>query len=119
MVVREAGCQPLFLEGAQGRLFALSYHPAQLQTHRHGVLIVPPFAEEMNKSRRMLSQQARLLAEDGYLTLLLDLYGTGESDGEFSDASWAGWCEDLMCGYRWLREHGVDSVSVLDRKSVV
>lgn len=117
MSLRGIGCQPLFLNGAQGRLFALSYHPPQLLTRRHGVLIVPPFAEEMNKSRRMLSQQARLLAGEGYLTLLPDLYGTGESDGEFSDASWTGWCEDLVCGYRWLRERGVDTVSVLAQRT--
>lgn len=109
-------CQPFFFQGVQGRLFALSYRPSPLQARRHGVLIAPPFAEEMNKSRRMLSQQARLLAEDGYLTLLPDLYGTGESEGEFGDASWAGWCDDLMGGYRWLLENGAERVSVVAQR---
>lgn len=109
-------CQPFFLQGSQGRLFALSYRPLQAEDRRHGVLFVPPFAEEMNKSRRMLTQQARLLAEDGYLTLLPDLCGSGESEGEFEDASWTGWCDDVACSYRWLLENGAEIVSVVAQR---
>ncbi|MDZ4264017.1 MAG: hydrolase 2, exosortase A system-associated [Pseudomonadota bacterium] len=109
-------CQPFFLQGSQGRLFALSYRPLETEARCHGVLFVPPFAEEMNKSRRMLTQQARLLAEDGYLTLLPDLYGSGESEGGFEHASWAGWCDDIVCGYRWLLENGAERVSVVAQR---
>lgn len=75
--------------------------------------MVPPFAEEMNKARRMLILQARRLARRGVATLLIDLYGTGDSAGDFADARWDIWCEDLTTGYRWLTGQGSQRVSLL------
>lgn len=72
------------------------------------VLVVPPFAEELNKSRRMLALAARALAGRGWLTLRIDLAGTGDSAGDSGDASWAGWLDDLDRGWQWLRDSGVE-----------
>ena len=41
------------------------FHPAQGGV-RGGLLYLHPFAEEMNKARRMAALQARLLAENGF-----------------------------------------------------
>lgn len=69
-----------------------------------GVLVVlPPFAEELNRSRRSLAASGRLLAESGYAFVLPDLYGCGDSAGEFSDASWSLWCDDLTAIVAWVR----------------
>jgi exosortase A-associated hydrolase 2 len=76
------------------RLFTLSHRP--VGEARGGVLLVPPFAEEMNKCRRMLALVARGLAAAGMWVVLPDLLGTGESEGEFSDGSWSVWKEDLQ-----------------------
>jgi exosortase A-associated hydrolase 2 len=43
----------------------------------------------------MLALVARGLAAAGMWVVLPDLYGTGESEGEFSDGSWSVWKEDL------------------------
>lgn len=59
------------------------------------VLIVPPFGDEMNKSRHLLTQAARAIAKTGVLVILPDLFGTGDSDGEFRDATWQQWISDL------------------------
>lgn len=67
------------------------------------MLFVPPFAEEMNKSRRMVALQARALAADGWTVLVPDLYGCGDSDGDFADADWAQWREDVLAVTHWLR----------------
>jgi pimeloyl-ACP methyl ester carboxylesterase len=45
---------------------------------------VHPFAEEMNKSRRMAALQSRALAAQGYAVLQIDLFGCGDSGGDFA-----------------------------------
>ena len=62
---------------------------------RGTVLLLPPFAEELNKTRRMCATLARRLAADGWRVVRVDLYGCGDSAGEFRDASWAQWIADL------------------------
>ena len=62
---------------------------------RGSILLAPAFAEEMNKTRRMCARLARMLAADGWKVVRLDLYGCGDSAGEFRDASWARWVDDL------------------------
>jgi uncharacterized protein len=66
------------------------------------VLYAHPFAEEMNKTRRMASLGARALAADGWATLLLDLTGCGDSTGDFGEATWERWREDLRAAWDWL-----------------
>jgi len=67
------------------------------------MLYVHPFAEEMNKSRRMAALQSRALAAAGWTVLQLDLYGCGDSEGEFGDASWNQWLDDVGAAVAWLR----------------
>ncbi len=60
------------------------------------------FAEEMNKSRRMVSLAARALAERGWAVLLLDLAGCGDSSGDFGEATWGTWIGDAVHAHRWM-----------------
>ncbi len=46
--------------------------------------------------------QARALAECGFGTLILDLFGTGDSEGEFVQGRWDIWLGDLLAGADWL-----------------
>jgi exosortase A-associated hydrolase 2 len=95
--------QPFFLKVGAGQRFCL-YHPAPPGTRPAGTLIyVHPFAEELNRSRRMAALQSRALAEAGLAVLQIDLSGCGDSSGDFSDASWAGWNEDLAAAWDWLQ----------------
>ena len=92
--------EPFFLDSAHGQRFCLFHAP---QGHCRGALVyVQPFAEEMNKSRRMAALQARALAEVGIGVLLIDLGGCGDSDGEFGDARWEHWKLDLAAASAWL-----------------
>lgn len=70
---------------------------------RGGILYIHPFAEEVNKSRRMAALGATALAEAGWSVLQMDLAGCGDSDGEFEEASWEVWLEDLTLAAAWLR----------------
>lgn len=99
-----------FIEGRRGRLFALLRGPA---SHAAPVVLVaPPFGDEMNKSRKMVTDLAEGLSARGIATLVVDPYGTGDSEGEFRDADWNGWVEDLHAAVAWagaggLRLHGL------------
>lgn len=100
------GVCTFFLEGPRGSLMAV-YYPPEGKAHPLGdVLVAPAFAEEMNRCRSMVSMQAREFARIGIGTLILDPLGTGDSAGDFGEATWAMWREDLQAGARWLRAHG-------------
>ena len=94
--------RPFFLSTDAGQRFC-TYHPAGSDKERGVILYLHPFAEEMNKSRRMAALQARALADAGYHVLQIDLLGCGDSAGDFADASWSAWREDALLAYRWLR----------------
>lgn len=93
--------EPFFLDSPRGPLFCLLVSPSSGKA-RKGVLYLHPFAEEMHKSRRMAALQARALAAGGYSVLLLDLGGCGDSHGDFSDATWDGWLQDVELAHAWL-----------------
>ncbi len=108
---------PRFIDSPQGRIFILHHSPRDLKPHS-GVVLVPPFAEEMNKSRRMLTLVAEALAERGFHVMLPDFYGTGDSEGGFADASWSGWLEQLDCSINSMkRDYGIEHYSLLAVRS--
>jgi exosortase A-associated hydrolase 2 len=94
--------EPFFLASAQGERFCL-YHAAQ-GVCRGALVYVHPFAEEMNKTRRMAALGARALAAHGYAVLQIDLHGCGDSDGDFGEARWAQWKADLAVAISALQE---------------
>ncbi len=96
---------PFFLKADAGDRFCLYYPPHPAAAVRGSLLYVHPFAEELNKSRRMAALQARAYASAGYGVLQLDLYGCGDSSGDFADARWDIWLSDLALGWQWLAEH--------------
>jgi len=86
-----------------GQRFCL-YHPAETVTPLGLVVYVHPFAEELNKTRRMAALQARAMARAGYCVLQIDLLGCGDSSGDFSDASWQSWVDDVVGACQWLQQ---------------
>ena len=94
--------QPGFIDGPAGRLFLLHHRPQgeDNKSGAHGeagdVIYLPPFAEEMN----------RALADAGRGLLTLDLFGCGDSDGDFSEATWAIWRDDVAAAGAWLASRG-------------
>ncbi len=108
MTLSESICplRPLLLEGSRGPLVGLYRPPAGHMAPLGDMLVVPAFAEEMNRCRSMVTLQALALAERGIGTLVLDPHGTGDSSGEFEEGDWATWRDDLRRGIAWLRTHG-------------
>jgi exosortase A-associated hydrolase 2 len=89
-------------EGRNGHRFCL-FHPAQGDVTKGSILYIHPFAEEMNKSRRMAAMQSRALAQAGFAVLQIDLLGCGDSSGDFGDATWRDWVGDVVRGCDWLQ----------------
>lgn len=89
------------IEAGDRRLFALLSEP---EGPARGVVVhVPAFAEEMNKSRRMVALAARAFADEGWAVLQFDLSGCGDSSGLFDEADWDAWREDLDSVVAWCR----------------
>jgi exosortase A-associated hydrolase 2 len=102
--------EPFFLDTSAGRIFALYRAPADA---KRCVLIVAPFAEEMNKSRRQFTVTSQGLIEKGFATLIVDLTGTGDSEGEFSAATWLAWKENIRAAFFWAKERSVPIESLI------
>lgn len=96
--------EAFFLPVSCGRLFCLLHRPDDPATAKGAVIYVHPFAEEMNKSRRMVALQAKAMASAGYTVLQVDLFGCGDSAGDLGDASWESWVANLVEAAHWLRE---------------
>jgi exosortase A-associated hydrolase 2 len=94
--------EAFYLDTAGGPRFCVLRRPAPGVRSLGAVLYLHPFAEEMNKSRRMAALGATALAEAGWTVLAMDLQGCGDSAGEFRDASWQQWVADGIAGLEWL-----------------
>ncbi|MXS85769.1 hydrolase 2, exosortase A system-associated [Nitrosomonas sp. HPC101] len=101
--------EPFFLDASPGKRFCI-YHPPVGNPLNQALLYIHPFAEEMNKSRRMAALQAKAFATMGFGVLQVDLYGCGDSEGDFGEATWAIWKEDIAYASQWLMQQGFASV---------
>ncbi|MGI5310477.1 glycosyl transferase [Rheinheimera sp. WS51] len=83
------------------------------KTATHAVVILPPFAEEMNKSRHIIKQCTTQLAEHNYYSFMLDNYGTGDSEGDLDTATIELWRIDLAILMQKIADWGFQSVSFI------
>ncbi len=113
-----------FLDTAHGRIFCMHWPAVGDGAVDSGagsgaagigaaLVVVPPFAEEMNRCRRMWSLLAAQLARDGIATLIPDLHGTGESEGDFADARWESWRDDVAAACSFARQQGARRIALL------
>jgi len=109
---RNPPAESFFLKTESGDRFCL-YHAPHPNKECRGVFIyVHPFADEMNKSRRMVALQARAFAAMGFGVLQMDLFGCGDSNGEFGNARWDIWKQDLRIARSWLENRVTAPVSL-------
>lgn len=95
----------------KGRIFVLARHPKSFSGQC--VLVVPPFAEEMNKSRKMVTELAQRLNARGVGVVIPDFFGTGDSEGDFAQTDCETWLDDLRATEKWMREKNWSVISVL------
>jgi exosortase A-associated hydrolase 2 len=109
--VSDASVDAQFIAGSKAPILVLLRKPRAAPDGC--VLVVPPFAEEMNKCRRMVTVTALALAKRGVATLVPDLHGTGDSGGEFEEADWSTWLTDLERAAAWCARQGYPITGVL------
>jgi exosortase A-associated hydrolase 2 len=113
-VPEHARLSPFFLDSGATKLFALLTTPRDDAAPKAAVLFVPPFGEEIAKSRVTYAMQARALAAAGCGALSVDLSCTADSEGEFAAASWEQWLSDVEAAARWLTSRGgAERIAVL------
>lgn len=105
-----------FVATSSGELHLMSFRP-EAGERAGAVLVVPPFAEELNRSRRMIALAARACAARGVEVVLPDLYGTGDSEGDFAEATWERWGENLDAVWASLAARGHSRIVVLGLRS--
>ncbi|HMW19072.1 MAG TPA: hydrolase 2, exosortase A system-associated [Accumulibacter sp.] len=94
-----------FIPADPGYRLVQLHKPDAPRSPRGLILQVGAFAEEMNKSRRMMALQSRKLAAADYVVLQLDLLGCGDSSGDFGDATWDAWLADVTLACQWLKDY--------------
>jgi len=95
--------QPFHLPTSRGPRFCVRYEPPGGSAGSRPIVHVPAFAEEMNKSRRMVALAARALAAQGWTVIQPDPLGCGDSDGDTGDARWSQWIADVVDAARWAQ----------------
>ncbi len=109
---RNLPAESFFLKTESGDRFCL-YHAPHPNKECRGVFIyVHPFGDEMNKSRRMVALQARAFSAMGFGVLQIDLFGCGDSNGEFGNARWDIWKQDLGIARSWLENRTTAPISL-------
>lgn len=103
---------PFFLETETGDRFCLYYALPATVSCKGTFIYIPPFGEEMNKARRMAALQARAFNRIGYSVLQIDLFGCGDSSGEFREARWDIWKQDIAFAIDWVKEQSTAPVSL-------
>ncbi len=89
-IAQDAHC----VAAAAGCSFRIVTQPAQGSCV--GTIVwLHAFAEEMNKSRHMSALMARRFASAGWRVVQQDLFGCGDSAGDFSEATWDAWVRDI------------------------
>jgi exosortase A-associated hydrolase 2 len=73
------------------------------------LLWLQPFAEEANCARRHIVAAAHECQAQGYASLLIDPFGTGESEGDLGDATWEIWRSNVVEAADWLRKRQATS----------
>jgi exosortase A-associated hydrolase 2 len=101
-LVPQPQVEAFFFDAEPGTRFSLYHAPTPQRRVRGAILYVHPFAEELNRTRRMAALQSRAFAAMGYAVLQVDLFGCGDSCGDFSAARWALWQRDLAIARAWL-----------------
>jgi len=107
-----AALKPQYIDGPAGRLFVVHHVPDQ-GPRRRALVVLPAFAEEMNKARRQVALTARALAARGVGVVVPDLRGTGDSDGELEQATVEGFIDDLVAVVDHTRALGYRHIDFL------
>src|SRR6185369_16185836 len=87
---------PLRFGASARRLFGLYQPPSAGTGNAQCVVLCNPFGQEAIRSHRLLRVLGDRLARAGFAVLRFDYSGTGDSDGDDSEADLGRWVEDVL-----------------------
>jgi alpha/beta superfamily hydrolase len=85
---------PILFGSAPKSLFGVYHPPKADQARSTGVVLCYPFGQEYMRAHRAFRQMAMQLSRAGFHVLRFDYFGTGDSSGEATDASFDQWVDD-------------------------
>ncbi len=92
-------------------LRGMIHRPTTIRTRRGGpsVVFFHGFTGDRMESHWLFVKCARALAREGIASLRFDFYGSGESEGEFSEATWQSEISDATVAVEFFRrQKGID-----------
>ncbi len=105
--------EPFFLDRPPDHVFSVYTQPGADRPSLGNVLYIHPFAEEMNRSRRVAALMARAASQAGWGFLSVDLTGCGDSSGDFADARWDAWIDDIGAALNWLEARDSGPITLI------
>lgn len=105
---------PFFFGSSKRRLFGVYTARRAMPGRERAALVCYPWGSEYINAHRSLVRLSAMLADRGYHVLRFDYYGSGDSAGETTEPTLAGWREDIETALDELR-----SMSGVDRTSLV
>jgi pimeloyl-ACP methyl ester carboxylesterase len=104
---------PFFFGSSRAPLFGVHHAPAK-GARDTCVVVVPPMGQEALRAHRALKQLCVALARERFHALRFDLFGTGDSAGDFEEASLDRWADDARTAADELRDRtGASRVSLV------
>lgn len=100
-----------FLTLGQRRLFLLSCQPEVFAAT--ATVVLPAFAEEMNKTRHLLSACRDKVCSNGGSWFQLDPFGTGDSMGDLDETDVVQWRDDFIGLLNLLHQQGYQAVNFI------
>jgi uncharacterized protein len=101
---------PLVFESEDFQLVGMLHRPDPSTIHNPAILFLHGFTGQKTEAHRLYVKTARALARAGFISLRFDLRGSGDSGGEFEEATVAGWRHDARVAFDLLlRQPGVDA----------
>lgn len=89
---------PYFFGRASHRMYACHHAPAIAVKDTRAVLLCNSIGHEYERCHRTLRQLAAKLSAKGNHAMRFDYFGTGDSQGEYEQASLASWRQDVSEG---------------------
>lgn len=96
-----------FIASLQGKLFITQFGDNHTGT---AILCLPSITEELNLSRAIIAKQAQQFTLHHLPCFVLDYFGTGDSEGEFEQASCDIWLENILVAGQWLHDQGYSKI---------
>jgi dienelactone hydrolase len=94
---------PVTFESAGQQVVGILHVPDHVSGPRPGVLFCHGFTGNKQETHRLFVQTARALMKEGIVSLRFDFRGSGDSAGEFSEATIRGELEDARVALRFLQ----------------